>query len=120
MYTLVDEFVGLADEARETRLSRSVLMAATSSALMEQGTPPTKVIGMRVFAAEDCVDFDDFFLPLESVEIMSDGDEIDFGGEFVCRMAQPPLAKMPRPLTANTLILILYSREIRSGVLVPF
>ena len=115
---LVDEFVGLADETRD---EIEALRVDGRNFIHVDGArhAADEVIRMRVLAAEDRVDLDDFLLPLKRVEVMSDGDEIDFRRQLVGRVSPVAVGEDAETAGGEGLDLVLHAGEICRRILVP-
>ena len=74
---------------------------------------------MRVLAAENRVDLDDFLLPFQGVEVVSDGDQVDLRRQLVGWMAPVAVGEDAEAAGGEGLDLGLHVREVGGRVLVP-
>ena len=116
---LVDELIGLADE---TRNKIKPLGVDGGDFVDVDGArhAADQIVRVRILAAEDGVDLDDFFLPLERVEIVRHADQVDFGRQLVGRMAPIAVGEDAQAAGGKGLDLVLHLGEIGRRVLVPF
>ena len=115
---LVDKLVGLADEPRH----QVQPLPVDGRQLVDVDgarNAADKVVGMRVLAAEHGVDFDDFLLPLQSIEIVRDCNQVGFRRQLVGRMTPIAVGEDAHAAGGKGLDLVLDFGEIRGGVLVP-
>ncbi len=78
-----------------------------------------KVVRVRILAAEDGMDLDDFFLPLQRIEIVSDCDQVHFRRQLVSRMAPIAVGEDAQTAGGKGLDLVLHFGEIRGVIFVP-
>ena len=74
---------------------------------------------MRILAAEDRVNLDDFLLPLQRIKIVRHADQVHFRRQLVGRMAPVAVGEDAQPAGGECLDLVLHIGKVRGRVLVP-
>ena len=115
---LVDELVGLADELRN-QVEPLGVDGRHFIHVDGAGNAADEVVGVRILAAEDRVDLDDLLLPFERVEVVRDGDQVDFRRQLVGRVTPVAVGEDAQTAGGEGLDLVLHLGEIRGRVLVP-
>ncbi len=115
---LVDELVGLADQTRD-QVEPLGVDGGYFIHVDGAGNAAHQVIRMRVLAAEDGVDLDDFLLPVERVKIVRDGDQVHLGRQLVGRVAPVAVGEDAQAAGGEGLDLVLHLGEVGRRVLVP-
>ena len=115
---LVDELVGLADEPRN---QVEPLHVDGGNLVDVDGArnAADKVVRVRILAAEDGMDLDDFLLPLQRVEIVRHADQVHLGRQLVGRMAPVAVGEDAQTAGGKGLDLVLHFGEVGRRVLVP-
>ena len=115
---LVDELIGLADEARD-QVEPLGVDGSHFVHVDGAGNSAHQIIRVRILAAEDGVDLDDFLLPLQRVEVVRNGDQVHLGRQLVGRMAPIAVGEDAQTAGGEGLDLVLHIGEIGGRVLVP-
>ena len=115
---LVDKLVGLVDQSRyqvePLGVDRRHFIHIDGA-----GNSAHQVIRMRILAAEDRVNLDDFLLPLQGVKIVRHADQVHLGRQLVGRMPPVAVGEDAQPAGGKCLDLVLHFSEIGGRVLVP-
>ena len=73
---------------------------------------------MRILASENGMDLDDFLLPLQRIEIVSNSDQVYFRRELVGRVSPVAVGEDAETSLSKLFYLFLNFGEVRRGVLV--